>query len=73
MTVAPLGGEGIVRDHHDGLLEFLVELLEQAQYLVGVLAIEVAGGLVGDDDGGSLTMARAMATRCSCPPESWRG
>src|SRR5262249_7026430 len=22
---------------------------------------------------GSLTMARAMATRCSWPPESWRG
>ena len=22
---------------------------------------------------GSLTIARAIATRCSCPPESWRG
>ena len=28
-----------------------VELLEQREDLVGALAIEVAGGLVGDDDG----------------------
>ena len=37
------------------------------------LRVEVAGGLVGDEQVGSVTMARAMATRCSCPPESWRG
>jgi hypothetical protein len=43
------GGLGVVRDHHDGLAEFAVQLVQQVQHLGGGGAVEVAGGLVGDD------------------------
>ena len=66
-------GAGIMRNHHDGLLEFLVESLEDRQYLIRRLRIEVAGRLIGQDQFRSVTIARAMATRCSCPPESCLG
>src|SRR6266702_4382535 len=48
--VRALGGVRIVRHHHDGLLELLVQPLEQGQDLLGRLAVEVARGLVGDED-----------------------
>src|SRR5690606_33279101 len=41
-----LGRLGVVRHHHDGLAVFAVELLQQAQDLLGRLPVEVAGGLV---------------------------
>ena len=40
------------------------------QHLLAGVGVEVAGGLVGEDSAGSLTSARAMATRCCWPPES---
>jgi hypothetical protein len=43
------GGLGVVRDHHDGLAEFAVQLVQQVQHLGGGHAVEVAGGFVGDD------------------------
>ena len=43
-----LGGVRVVRHHDDGLLELPVEPLEQVEDLVGRLAVEVAGGLVGE-------------------------
>ena len=39
----------IVRDHHDGAA-LLVELAQQAQHDLFVLRVEIAGGLVGEDD-----------------------
>src|SRR5258708_3463814 len=45
-----LRSRGIVRDHDDRLAEILVQLVEQVQHVVGALAIEIAGRLVGDDD-----------------------
>ena len=39
--------------------------LEQLEDLGRRGAIEIAGGLVGEQDVGSATMARAIATRCS--------
>jgi hypothetical protein len=51
----------------------VVELLEHADDLLGRLRVEVARGLVGEDELGSLTSERAIATRCCCPPESWLG
>src|SRR5690606_12940675 len=45
------GGPGIVGDHHDGLAVLAVELLQQAQDLLGGLAVQVAGGLVADQQG----------------------
>src|SRR5690606_14237050 len=45
-----LRGSRVVRDHDDRLLELPIQALEQIQDLVGALAIEIAGRLVGDDD-----------------------
>src|SRR5213078_1220857 len=68
-----LGGVRVVRHHHDGLLELPIEPLEQRQHLLGGLAVEVPVGSSATRIVGSVAMARAMATRCSWPPESWRG
>src|SRR5918912_50632 len=46
------GGLRVVRDHDDGLVEAVVHLLKHVQDDGGVLRIEVAGRLVGQDDGG---------------------
>src|SRR5207247_8310545 len=48
--VRPLDRVRIVRHHHDGLLEFLVQPLEQREHLFGGLAIEVTGRLVRHED-----------------------
>src|SRR5690606_15330707 len=45
------GRLGIVGDHDDGLAVFAVEQLQQAQHFFGALAVEVAGGLVADQEG----------------------
>src|SRR5262245_44633600 len=42
-----------VGDHHHGLLELVDGLPKQAQYVLGRLRIQVAGRLVGKDDGGT--------------------
>src|SRR5690606_12627148 len=47
-----LGGLRVVGDHDDGLAVLAVEHLQQAQDLVGGLAVEVAGGFVADQQGG---------------------
>src|SRR5690606_13059129 len=46
-----LGGLRVVGDHHDGLAVLAVERLQQPQDLFGRLAVEVAGGLVADQQG----------------------
>src|ERR1044072_9430835 len=46
------GGLRVVRDHDDGLVEAVVHLLKHVQDDGGVLAVEVSGRLVGEDDGG---------------------
>src|ERR1043165_3879871 len=46
------GGLRVVRDHDDGLVEAVVHLLKHVQDDGRVLAVEVAGRLVGEDDGG---------------------
>ena len=44
-------GARVVRDHHDRLPELLLQLAQQRRAIVlGVLRVEVAGGLVGDDE-----------------------
>jgi hypothetical protein len=47
-----LGGHRVVGDPDDRLLEIAVEDAELAENLVGALAVEVAGWLVGDDQVG---------------------
>ena len=44
------GSLGIVGDHHHGLAELGVQSLQQGEDLVGGLAVEIAGGLVADQD-----------------------
>src|SRR5579871_3493353 len=49
-TIAVGGGVGIVRDHHDSLSHLTIELAQQGKYRVRALAVQIAGGLVGEDD-----------------------
>src|ERR1041385_4627442 len=44
-------GLRIVRYHDDRLLEFGIQPMQQLERLLSVLRIEVARGLVGDEDG----------------------
>ena len=68
--VDPRGNRGIVRGDHQRQPQFAPQLPEQIEHRFAGCAVEVAGRFVGDQIGGSLTSARAMATRCCCPPES---
>ena len=52
-AVGDLGGLGVVGDHEDGLVELAAGGAEHGEDGVGVLGVEVAGGLVGEDDGGA--------------------
>ena len=52
VAAGPLGGQGVVRDHDDRLLELAIEQLEQVEDLAGGGAVEVAGRLVGDEQVG---------------------
>ena len=45
------GGLRVMGDHHDGLAVLAVERLQQAQDLLGRLPVQVAGGLVADQQG----------------------
>ncbi len=69
MRVGALGGAGVVGDHHDGLAVLLVERRQQVEDLVAGLAVEVAGGLVGQqqrrvgDDGAGDADALLLAAR----------
>ena len=62
----------VVGDHHDGGAG-RVQLVEQREDGLPGGLVEVAGGLVGQDDRRWPTRARAIATRWRCPPESWVG
>jgi len=54
----------IVRDHHDGLAVLFVQCCSRSRISSPDFAIEVAGGLVSTAARGSVTMARAIPTRC---------
>jgi hypothetical protein len=41
---------GIVGNHHDRLPQILIELPQHRQHVVRTFRIEIAGGLVGEDD-----------------------
>src|SRR5262245_25340496 len=51
-STGALGRVRVVRHHHDRLLEFLVEPVEQREDLLAGLAVEVAGRLVGEQHRG---------------------
>ena len=66
-------GQWVMGDHEHCLAMVLNEAAEQVEDLIRTFAVEVAGGLVAEQERGSATIARAIPTRCSCPPESCRG
>ena len=45
-------GAWIVSDHDDGLFRIAVQLFQDGQDLVGGLRVEVAGRLIGKNQGG---------------------
>jgi hypothetical protein len=50
-----------------------IDLLEESHDLLGHVRVEVPGGSSARSRIGSLMRARAIATRCCSPPESWSG
>ena len=64
---------GIVAGHEDGDALLGDELCEEFEDLAAGLAVEVAGGLVGDEHGGAVGEARAMERRCCWPPDISKG
>jgi len=60
-------------DDHEREPAVVPQALEEGDDLVPGLFVQVGGGLVGQQDPGVLTSARAMATRCCWPPESSEG
>ena len=58
-----------MRCDHDGHAD-LMEGDEDVQDARRRLGVQIGGGLVGNEEPGRLTTARAMATRCCSPPES---
>ena len=55
--------------HQDDRNPLGVEPLKHPQDLHAGVRVEVAGRLVGQDQRGLVHQARAMATRCCCPPD----
>ena len=67
-----VGGDVVlVRHQHDGDAVRLCSARASSDMISWlVVRVEIAGRLVGEDHRGSVTSARAMATRCCWPPES---
>jgi hypothetical protein len=63
----------VVRHVDGGDAELLLQLADLAAHLDAQLGVEVGERLVEQQHLGSITRQRAIATRCSCPPESWCG
>ena len=68
-----MGQALVVGDQHQGGAALLIQLEQQVADALAGMTVEVAGGLVGEQDRRLGGEARAMATRCCSPPESWRG
>ena len=66
-----LGGMRFVRNKDDGMSLLLVQPLDRRHDRLAGLGIEVTGRFVREDHRGERTSARAIATRCFSPPESW--
>ena len=53
------GHTGVVGHNHHGNAEGLVHPLEQVEYLVGHLSVQLAGGLVGQQQGRAVCQGHA--------------
>ena len=68
-----VGGDVLVVGDHDQREPAHAELVEERQHRLGVDGVEVPGGLVAQQQLGDPSSARAIATRCCSPPESFVG
>ena len=69
-----LGDESsVVGDHDQGAAALGLMPAEDPEDLVAGSGVELSGRLVGEDQDRVLEQARAIATRCCWPPESWEG
>lgn len=62
-----------MRDQNQGGAVVAVERKQQIGNFVTGAAVEVAGRLIGKQNFRRVENARAIATRCCSPPESWAG
>ena len=72
-AVAERGQGQVMRDEHQRRAALAPQREDQVDDRAAGALVEIAGRLVGNEDGGSGATARAMATRCCSPPESWAG
>ena len=59
--------------HHDDGHAALVELTQNLHDPLRHLRVQVSGRLVSQQQGRRTAMARAIAARCCCPPDSSPG
>ena len=82
-TIAPVGeehdrvgvggGDGVVGDHDDGLIEPVDGLAQEDRISLPVRVSSAPVGSSAKITSGRVTSARAIATRCCWPPESSAG
>lgn len=48
------GDGGVVSNENDGLVVVLVVVLQEGDDFVGIFRVEIAGGLVGEEEGGAI-------------------
>ena len=73
LAVGGLGDFVAVGDDHEGELARVAQAVKELDDLVLALAVEVAGRLVGQEEGWVVAERRAMATRWRWPTESCAG
>ena len=71
--IAPRRHRGIVRDQHHGLTVPVDQVAQDADHLSPLALSRLPVGSSARMMAGPATSARATATRCCSPPESWLG
>ena len=72
-AIAALRERSVVRHKHQRHAALGVLGEQQVDDLLAGGFIEIAGRLIGHENGGIGRSARASATRCCSPPDSWVG
>ena len=73
VAVGIAGQHIVMRNQNERSAGGTVEVQQDAQHGFTVDGVKVTGRLVSKRIGGRSTKARASATRCCSPPESWTG
>ena len=64
------GGIGFMRDQNYRV-SVIVKFLQNFHHLHSGFGIQISGRLIGKNYFRIITKARAIATRCFSPPDSW--